>query len=75
VYRFGSCDPSHLIGLVPLTANNHFYTANGTIVINCGKSSFTLQQYQKLGYDVGSVVDKLPSDDNVISWGKKLLEL
>ena len=76
IYYNNACDPTHLKGLVPFTANNHFYTANGTVMIPCGKNTtFTLEQYQKLGYDIGSTVDKLPSNSEVISWGKQLLGL
>ena len=75
VYENNACDPTHLKGLVPFTASNHFYTADGTISIPCGKSTFTLEEYQKLGYDIGSTVDKLPSNSVVISWGQQLLGL
>ena len=74
VYHYGVCDPSHLKGLVPFTANNWFYTENGTVSIDCdGKK--TLQQYQALGYDIGSTVSKLPSNGEIVSWGKMLLKL
>ena len=75
VYYNDKCNVAHLKGLVPFTANNHFYTADGTVVITCGKEKLTLAEYQKLGYDIGSVVDKLPSNEQVISWGKQLLGL
>ncbi|XP_065920298.1 uncharacterized protein [Dysidea avara] len=74
IYHNSGCDPSHLKGLVPFTANNQFYTANGTVSIQCGeKKTFTLQQYQALGYDIGSTVSKLPSNEEIVSWGKQLL--
>jgi len=57
----------------PFTARNFFFTANATISIPCGNTTFTLEEYQKLGYDIGSTVDKLPSNSEVISWGKQLL--
>jgi len=69
------CDPSHLKGLVLFTADNQFYTDNGTVSIQCGTKTFTLQQYQALGYDVGSTVSKLPSNEEIVSWGKQLLGL
>ena len=76
IYNNDRCDPTHLKGLVPFTANNHFYTANGTVSIPCGKNTtFTLEEYQELGYDIGSVVDKLPSDSEIILWGRQLLGL
>ena len=75
VYDNGACDPSHLKGLVPFTANNHFYTAAGNISIPCGGKVFTLEQYQLMGYDVGSTVSKLPTSEQIITWGKQLLGL
>ena len=76
IYSNDRCDPTHIKGLVPFTANNHFYTANGTVIIPCGKNTtFTLEEYQEMGYDIGSTVDKLPSNSEVISWGKQLLGL
>jgi len=76
VYSNDECDPSHLKGLVPFTANNHFYTATGNISIPCGKGTvFTLEQYQSMGYDIGSTVSKLPTNDQIIAWGKQLLDL
>ena len=76
VYDNSACDPSHLKGLVPFTANNHLYTAAGNISIPCGKNTtLILKQYQAMGYDVGSTVSKLPTNDQIISWGKQLLGL
>ena len=76
VYEFSACNPSHLKNLVPFTANNQFYTANGTISIRCGKNTtLTLKAYQALGYDTGSTVEKLPLNEVIISWGKELLGL
>ena len=76
VYSNGDCNPFHLTDLVPFTASNHFYTANGKVVIQCGKyTTFTLQQYQALGYDIGSTVGMLPSNKEIVSWGELLLGL
>ena len=75
VYENDQCNSTHLKGLVPFTAYNHFYTANGIVIIPCGKAKLTLEDYQKLGYDIGSTVDKLPSNSEIILWGKQLLGL
>ena len=76
IYSNDRCDPTHIKGLILFTANNHFYTTNGTVIIPCGKNTtFTLEEYQKMGYDIGSTVNKLPSNSEVISWGKQLLGL
>ena len=76
IYLNGACNPSHLKGLVPFTVNNHFYTAAGNVSIPCGKNTvFTLKQYQLMGYDIDSTVSKLPVNEEIIAWGKKLLGL
>ena len=76
VYTINQCDPSHLKVIVPFTANNNFYTASGKVFMQCGeKNNYTLAQFQALGYDVGSTVSMLPSNMEIISWGKQLLGL
>ena len=73
VYNYNDCDPSHLEGLVPFTANNTFYTTSGNISIPCKDKVFTLEQYQSFGYDIGSTVSKLPTNTEIITWAKQLI--
>lgn len=76
VYDFGSCNPNQsLTGIVPLTANNTFYAPNHYIYIKCGEGNFSLAEYQKLGYDIGSQVFDPVDTDTIISWGRKLFGL
>ncbi len=75
IYQFSSCDASNPEGLVPFTANNSFYAPNRHIYIKCRGTNFTLSDYQRLGYDIGSTVSDLPSVMDIIEWGKKLLEM
>ena len=74
IYEFGSCNPSNpLKGIVPLTANNHFYAPNKDIYIKCGSKQFSLAEYQSMGYDIGSTVNDPMDTDTIIAKGKKML--
>ena len=74
IYKFGSCDPNKpLKGIVPFTANNQFFAPNKDIYIKCKDKQFSLSDYQKLGYDVGSTVSDVPDTSTIIQAGKNLL--
>ena len=74
IYEFGSCDPSKpLKGIVPMTADNKFYAPNKDIYIKCKDKMFSLSDYQKLGYDLGSTVSDVLDTPTIIQTGKDLL--
>ena len=74
VYEFGSCTPTgNNTGLIPFTANNTFYAPNEDIYIKCGSVEWSLEQFQKEGYDIGSHVYDPVSYDTIVEWGRKLL--
>ena len=74
IYEFGSCTPTgNNTGLIPFTANNTFYAPNEDIYIKCGNVEWSLAQFQKEGYDIGSHVYDPVSYDTIIEWGRKLL--
>eukprot|EP01084_Bolivina_argentea_P237330 398876_1 len=50
-------------------ANNSIYLPSGKLTI-CGE---TFQQWQSKGNDPGTTINKLPSDQQVIDWAKKML--
>ena len=75
IYEFSSCDPKDPKDLVPFTADNKFYAPNKTVYIKCGNVNFTLPEYQKLGYDIGSTVADPVDIHTIIKWGKELLGL
>ena len=76
IYEFDACNPKEsLKGIVPLTANNTFYAPNHDIYIKCSDVDFSLAQYQKLGYDIGSQVFDPVDTDVIISWGRELFGL
>ena len=76
VYKFPGCNPNgDNEGLIPLTYNNTFYSYNKDMYIQCGKEQLTLSEFQKLGYDVGSVVNGIAENSTVVDWGRELLGL
>ena len=75
IYLFQNCDPEDLKDLVPETAYNKFYAPKKYIYINCGGERLSLQEYQKLGYDIGSTVADPADTPTIIQWGRDLLGL
>ena len=75
IYEFSSCNPKDPKDLVPFTAYNSFYAPNKMVYIKCGSVNFTLPEYQKMGYDVGSTVADPVDVGTIIKWGKDLLGL
>ena len=74
IYEFGSCTPTgNNTGLIPFTANNTFYAPNEDIYIKCGSVEWSLEQFQKEGYDIGSHVYDPVSYDTIVEWGRNLL--
>ena len=74
LYQFDRCDPNNLTDLVPYTANNSFYVSDGFVYISCGNVNFTLAEYQAAGYDIGSTVSDLPTIEEIVAWGRQLLD-
>ena len=62
-------------GLIPLTHNNTFYTPNKEVNNHCDGKAPTLQQFQAMGYDKGSVANDIVDTETVIGWGKNLLNI
>ena len=74
IYGFGSCTPTgNNTGLIPFTANNTFYAPNEDIYIKCGNVKWSLEDFQKEGYDIGSVVYDPVSYKTIVEWGRNLL--
>jgi hypothetical protein len=79
IYDFHTCNKTSSEdsrGLVPMTSDNTFYTPHKEVNIPCGAENLTLQEYQKMGFDKGSVVHDLAEIDTatVVSWGRHLLD-
>ena len=76
IYGFGTCNPDgDDKGLIPLTYNNTFYVPNKDIYIQCRTKKLTLEEFQAVGYDKGSVVKDVVDSETVIGWGKELLDI
>lgn len=80
VYQFTSCTMFDNAGLVPMTFNNMFYAPNASIYISCGYHNssvikLSLQEYQDMGYEIDSVVNNLPSNDEVMEWARDKLQI
>ena len=77
IYDFHTCDTDRddSKGLVPNTHDNTFYTPNKEVYIPCGQVNLTLQEYQAMGFDKGSVVHDIVDTATIIEWGKELLDL
>ena len=74
VYSFSSCSLDRDISqLVPFTANNTFYAPSQDIYIECAGKSLTLEQYQDMGYDIGSVVKDVIPVTEVATMARALL--
>eukprot|EP00052_Salpingoeca_macrocollata_P011818 m.91263 g.91263 ORF g.91263 m.91263 type:complete len:189 (-) comp18211_c0_seq2:91-657(-) len=74
VYDFGSCNLQQRTQLVPRTAANHFHLSNpADWRYQCGSVSWTLQDAQKNGADVGSTVDSAPTLQQLQQWIKDVL--
>ncbi len=74
IYEFNGCSQNGDISrLVPFTANNTFFANSKDIYIACDGKKLTLEQYQSMGYDVGSVVEDMIPVEDIISMAKALL--
>jgi len=60
---------------IPLHANNSIYVPGGHATYQCGDSQLTLQQWQALGLDSGTVEAATPGVKQVIQWASELLFL
>ena len=73
-YNLWECDLRDLSNTIPLLAGNDFYGA-GQFEASCQMQIFNLQQWQELGYDVGSRQLPPASLDTMLDWGRELFGL
>jgi len=74
-WRLTGCDPDSLNVSVDVSYNNQFYSDTGKAEIKCANETWTLSQYQDRGYDIGSTENTMPSVDQVIAWGRHMIDL
>ena len=75
VYDFSNCKLENITQLIPFTARNKFYTPDAKIAFKCDKYTWSLEEFQNKGFDIGSTVSPLVDVKEVIQWGKDLLGL
>jgi len=73
-YSLWNCNTSNTTNQ-QLHANNSIYVPGGHATYKCGGSSLTLQQWQALGLDSGTVEAATPGVKQVIQWASELLFL
>lgn len=56
-------------------SNNQYYTPYGNASIQCGDGYVPLADLQKGGIELGSFVKTLPSNDQVVAWGRQVLDM
>jgi len=59
--------------LVPWLQSNQVYNINQTLNVGCGKDVISEAQFQEMGFDGGTSVYPLPSDEEIIGWAQQLL--
>ena len=76
IYEFNGCGLNKDISrLVPFTANNTFFANDKDIYIECAGTKLTLEMYQSMGYDIGSVIEDMIPVEDIITMAKALLKL
>ena len=75
VYAFGSCNLDNPTGLMPFTADNRFYAPNKYVYFGCEGKKLTLEEFQYLGYDLGSTVSDPVDAATIVEWGKQILDM
>jgi len=69
-----SCDQSNPTpSVMPVLMNNTVYNVNGETSVVCGSTTISEEDFQALGFDLGTTALPMPSDDQIIAWGKALL--
>lgn len=55
-------------------SNNRYYTPYGNASVSCNGAEVPLADLQAGGVELGSTVDVLPSNEQIIAWGKAILK-
>jgi len=58
-----------------ITYNNRIYNQNAAASVLCNDTEFMENDWQELGFDKGSKAYPLPTDSQIISWAKLLLQM
>eukprot|EP01090_Pellita_catalonica_P017490 TRINITY_DN5293_c0_g1_i1.p1 TRINITY_DN5293_c0_g1~~TRINITY_DN5293_c0_g1_i1.p1 ORF type:complete len:206 (+),score=24.65 TRINITY_DN5293_c0_g1_i1:150-767(+) len=73
---FGECDAKNLDkSTLPILGGNKVYNAKATIDVNCNGVIIDEKEWQAKGLDKNTKAFSLPSDEEIIEWGRKLLNV
>jgi len=64
-----SCDPA----TIPIVHHNRVYNQNGNTSVNVGGKIIDEESYQKMGLDPGTKAYPLPTNQQIIAWGREKL--
>jgi len=74
--QHSGCDPKKPDPTtLSVTYYNKVYNADAKSSISCGSQTFTEEQWQALGLDIGTKAYPLPTDSVVMSWARQMLEI
>lgn len=68
-------DPNNINpNVMPIIHDNKVYNANGRATVKVGSTTLTDADWQAKGQDKGSKAYPMPADDDIIAWGKAVLQ-
>jgi len=69
-----NCDPKNINpAILPVIRNNSVYNSAASLSISCGSTVFNESDWQAKGFDKGTTVHPMPSEDQIIHWGRALI--
>jgi hypothetical protein len=76
-YSILDCDTA--TWFVPHLASNKFYIPAGAQAVFTCKTNgtlvrFSLEQWQSMGFDIGTIVQTTPDVQTIIEWGREMLQ-
>lgn len=78
VHAYAGCDPKQSYnptGGSPLNANNSYLTTDGSAIVWCGRTNWSLADAALHGWDVGSNAGPAPAAEEIVLLAEQLLDL
>jgi len=72
-YTWGRCDPNRLNNTVYHTSSNIFYSPDEKYQQTCGSKTYNFPDWTKAKQDAKSTLANLPTNDEIVTMGKKIL--
>jgi hypothetical protein len=74
IFKFGSCNASNPTdGGIPYPMKQNTYLLNASYALKCGGETWNLSQAQAMGLEEGSVVEPLPTIQQLVDMARSLL--